>query len=676
MEVQHIKSEIKLVSLNDLLRDLKSLAIGVESELFIYNNKSFTFSSLPGITLETVTSETLVKFIEPIIECGTCSKRIQLLTKPNFNPQLNLHIKGFVFNALCSTVDKYLSVFRKFVWSYHDSTICQFKMRIQKLMNQIISLSKIFGVHPLSDGTHILPIGSDFLTFLYENIIQVTQKDVSMLYMCLLRNCCDVYFKYFEKWIFRGILEDPENELFIEHVDKYKPNTKQYFDKAFLVVKKSVPGFLNGYEDDILLCGKYTMLLQAYKPDHLFFGLKTPKLRVCVSEAGIEELESECNDYLQTALDICGPAVSFQDIFQKLIDQRMEFRHKVEETFQENIKKWRFEQDQKLIVESEMKQKRLIELQQQINEIKEQKLVDKLAEIELDKYYTQQAVEKEEMEIAKEAEVIKKRVEYYEELNRLAEERKQEAEKEVERLKTEIMSMSTTSDNFTTPDDGVFNLKIELSDNPTEASQSPTIESKDTNMNIPIPKMKHSISDHFNANLQEAASTKIPNIEIDDSEMMSAQINEQPTIFSEFNRNKKRILGSDQITWGNDDGDECHQSPVDDNLNPLSELQQNRLKALRHEYGIDIDLKENTFVAVDESSEMAVNRKKVLGVTEEKVARDPSPGPLSDRDKNRLKVSSCCFFFKLNQFIFREYFLLKKKKCICLFVRLVLQETD
>lgn len=549
-----------------------------------------------------------------------------------------MQIKGFVFNALCSTVDKYLAIFRKYVWSYHDSTICQFLMRIQKLMNQIISLSKIFGVHPLSDGMHILPIGSDFLTFLYENIIQVTQKNVSMLYMCLLRNCCDVYFKYFEKWIFCGILEDPENELFIEHVDKYKPNTKQYFDKAFLVVKRSVPGFLNGYEDEILLCGKYTMLLQAYKPDHLLFGLKTPKLRVCVSSAAIEELEQECSEFLQKALDVCGPATSFQDIFQKRIDERMEFQQKLQHKFQENLKNWRMEQDQKLIIESELKQKRLEELQQQINEIKEQKLADKLAEIELDKYYTQQAVEKEEIEIAKEAEVIKKRVEYYEELNRLADERKNEAEKEVERLKNEIMSMSTTSDNFTTPDDGVFQLKIELFDNTSESAPSPTIESDDTNMNIiPIPKMKHSVSDHFNANFDKSnqETTDIShnkNLNTEDIIVSScASTNGKSTLFSEFNRNKKRILGSDQIMWGNDDGDECHRSPVDDNLNPLSEFQQNRNKAYSSQgYGMEIDL-----VMVKEVK----HAKKILEVSKETVYCANSPGPLSDRDRNRLKVS-------------------------------------
>lgn len=62
------------------------------------------------------------------------------------------------------------------------------------------------------------------------------------------------------------MLDDPRNELFICFVDHYRANTKYFFDKAYYVRKESVPGFLQGLEDQILQCGKYTMLLRAYNP--------------------------------------------------------------------------------------------------------------------------------------------------------------------------------------------------------------------------------------------------------------------------------------------------------------------------------------------------------------------------------------------------------------------------
>lgn len=49
-------------------------------------------------------------------------------------------------------------------------------------------------------------------------------------------------------------------------MDHYRADTKYFYDKAYFVRKESVPGFFQGHEDDILQCGKYTMLLKAYKP--------------------------------------------------------------------------------------------------------------------------------------------------------------------------------------------------------------------------------------------------------------------------------------------------------------------------------------------------------------------------------------------------------------------------
>lgn len=73
-------------------------------------------------------------------------------------------------------------------------------------------------------------------------------------------------FSRFSNWIYNGIVEDPGQELFIEFMNFYLPKTKSYFDKAFVVKHSSVPGFLRGWENSILLCGKYSNLLKLYNP--------------------------------------------------------------------------------------------------------------------------------------------------------------------------------------------------------------------------------------------------------------------------------------------------------------------------------------------------------------------------------------------------------------------------
>lgn len=76
------------------------------------------------------------------------------------------------------------------------------------------------------------------------------------------------YFLYrnFENWIFHGSIDDPHHELFIEFINHYRPKTKHYFDKANLIKPYSVPGFLQGWENTTLICGKYANLLKMYNP--------------------------------------------------------------------------------------------------------------------------------------------------------------------------------------------------------------------------------------------------------------------------------------------------------------------------------------------------------------------------------------------------------------------------
>lgn len=86
--------------------------------------------------------------------------------------------------------------------------------------------------------------------------------------MCKLRfnliyeNCC----RHFINWIFHGTIDDPCKELFIEFTNHYVSKTKHFFDKAYQIKRQSVPGFLQGWEDSILTCGKYSNLLRQYKP--------------------------------------------------------------------------------------------------------------------------------------------------------------------------------------------------------------------------------------------------------------------------------------------------------------------------------------------------------------------------------------------------------------------------
>lgn len=94
----------------------------------------------------------------------------------------------------------------------------------------------------------------------------VFDQKIRMVLIYILKKCCDAYYIKFEKWLFHGHLDDPHRELFLHFKNTFRPNTKAFFDKAFYICEDIIPSFLQGYEEDMLLCGKYTMLLKLFKP--------------------------------------------------------------------------------------------------------------------------------------------------------------------------------------------------------------------------------------------------------------------------------------------------------------------------------------------------------------------------------------------------------------------------
>lgn len=254
----------KIIPVENLIYDIKLMLIGIRSESFTYSD-SIIFELLENLTISTIGPETLNGVVKEFMECGTCFKRLQIMsTKNPINFQLIYD--GFVFKALCSSIENFLEKFRCLVLGTSDETILSLSSRLSNKMRQITTFARVLGLHPDVRCKKFIPTGSEFLGFLYKEISQVTRKDISMLFVYILKQCCHIYYKNIQKWIFQGQLEDPSKELFIHFVDHYRINTKYFFDKAYLISRQSVPGFLQNYEEDILLCGKYVMLLKMFKP--------------------------------------------------------------------------------------------------------------------------------------------------------------------------------------------------------------------------------------------------------------------------------------------------------------------------------------------------------------------------------------------------------------------------
>lgn len=257
--------EIKSISFVRLLNDIKLLMIGIETETFVrLPDDSLTFQMLPDITCDGMTN--LSDILSDFLEMGTCYKRLKTFTSKNpFNQ--SFLFDGFIFKTFCDCIIRFLNRYRDIIYSQEAETILELLANTESMRKLVIHLTKFLRIHPETISYQALPVGSDFLRMLYNEYTKIIDNnEVKCFYVDLLKSCCEAYFTNFQKWIFNGMLDDPHKELFIYFVDHYRPNTKYFFDKAYLIRKSSVPTFLQGCAENILLCGKYTMLLKSHKP--------------------------------------------------------------------------------------------------------------------------------------------------------------------------------------------------------------------------------------------------------------------------------------------------------------------------------------------------------------------------------------------------------------------------
>lgn len=88
-----------IIPLDEFMIDVKYLIVGVSSESFIFNSE-LTFAMVANLTLDNVTSNTFKSIITEFIECGTCFKRLQLMTMRK-DPNTFDHIYGgLIFKVL------------------------------------------------------------------------------------------------------------------------------------------------------------------------------------------------------------------------------------------------------------------------------------------------------------------------------------------------------------------------------------------------------------------------------------------------------------------------------------------------------------------------------------------------------------------------------------------------
>ncbi|XP_019932018.3 gamma-tubulin complex component 6 [Aedes albopictus] len=609
--------EIRIVRNEDFLHDVKFLITGFSSRCFEYDGDN-RFRMVGNFTVDGVSPVTIRAVVDQFLELGTCFRRLHKMTKKNpYNYAMILD--GFVFKAFCDCVERILSCFRVVVTCYDGKSLLQLQRKTDPMRKQILALAKFCGIHPNHESDKDFPTGSVFLDHLYKEIIHITSSDISTFLLHILKHCCNAYFLLFQQWLFGGQLGDSSGELFIYFVDHYRPRTKHFFDKAFLIRRQAVPGFLKGFEEDILLCGKYTMLLKAFRKSHPIFSLKIPKLEVCLSYPAVDRLKARWLHYVAKARNVCGPSLSVRELYERKERDREEFLRQVEANFRRSMDQWRQDQDAEALELRRKKERQMEELLEQLNEIRESKLAAKRQEVELDQRYQQEGLEFENRRLMAENLEREKAVEGYRELNRMMDEKVERAEREVERLKVQLSGVGSGGDS-------------------SDFESCVGSVTEDDAGSVYEDAQKSPVSD------KSEDRTVLENVkEITESDVVNSN-----DVISESEQNRKRILGSNLGEYLAEDHANANVEAIKETaaggLRQLTEAQRNKRKIMTEEFGLR---GEETAVGVDVNSnqteERHRNRQRILisdytsRAEEDKVK---ASGELTELQKNRIKIMS------------------------------------
>ncbi|XP_062563171.1 gamma-tubulin complex component 6 [Armigeres subalbatus] len=647
--------DIRIVRIDDFLHDVKFLITGFSSRCFEYDGNNL-FRMKGNFTVDGISPLTINAVVDQFIELGTCFRRLHKMTKKNpYNYAMIL--EGFVFKAFSDCVERILSCFRVLVTAYEGKSLLQLQRKTDPMRMQILALAKFCGIHPNYESDKDFPMGSVFLDHLYKEIIYITSSDVSAFLLHILKHCCNAYFLLFQQWLFGGQLRDPSGELFIYFVDHYRPKTKHFFDKAFLIRRQAVPGFLKGFEEDILLCGKYTMLLKAFKKSHPIFSLKIPKLEVCLSYPAVDRLKARWLQYVNKARDACGPSLSVRELYEQKEREREEFLRQVEANFRRSMEQWRQHQDAEALELRKKKARQMEELLDQLNEIRESKLAAKKQQVELDLQYQQEGLVFENRRLMAENLQREKAVEGYKELNRMMDDKVEKAEREVERLKVQLAASGGDSSDFescvgsvTEEDAGSvyedaqkspFSDKSEdrtVLENLKEITESDVLNSNDVISESEQNKRRvlgsnlgdYLAEDHANANVEAIKQTAVVGMR----QMTEAQRNKMKIMTEEFGVREVGTIGTDL------------------NSNTMEERHRNRQRILISDYTSRKD-DEHTVKASTELTELQKNRIKIMSQEYNVVLDDHDRGSQkhkkpemylnleTDRSKNRRKILEC-----------------------------------
>ncbi|XP_043252433.1 gamma-tubulin complex component 6 isoform X2 [Colletes gigas] len=303
------------ISSKEFINDVKSMLLGIESYTFNYTHMA-GFTIRKNVSVYGVCSKSLEKTCQEAIKWGNCFKFLSYLVTPNSQSGKLLQ-EGLIFKAMCSNIKELLlyyqaALLRIFTCENKSNRLLKMFHTVRPVAILITKVAKLCEFYKENQCMH--KKGNSILTRIYNEAIKVTDNRVALVFYSLLKSCCDVYFRFLQKWMFEGICDDIYGEFMIKTRPQYLRNRgHKFWTKSFSVCNEVVPGFLIGLTEAILQCGKTVRLLRicdSKNPVCHVCITEQPEVKVCLSVSTLYEQSLRCREYENKGKSALGPVLS------------------------------------------------------------------------------------------------------------------------------------------------------------------------------------------------------------------------------------------------------------------------------------------------------------------------------------------------------------------------------
>nr|XP_034191559.1 gamma-tubulin complex component 6 isoform X1 [Osmia lignaria] len=319
------------VSGQDFVSDLKLMLLGVESSSFQYDHLT-GFTLRKNISVYGMHSESLEKICQDAVKWGNCFTFLSDLVTSKFQNS-KLQQEGLIFKAMCTSIKELLLYYQAVllrIFTYQDESRSGLLNLLQKVRSVTTLITKVAKIcEPYKERQNTVREGNGILTRIYNEAIKITDGKVALVFYSLLKSCCEVYFRFLQKWIFEGICDDIYGEFMIKTRPQYLRNRgHRFWTKSFSVFSDSVPGFLNDLAESILQCGKTVRLLRTCDPKNPVCHVcitEQPEVNVCLSVSTLREQLTRCREYERKGKSALGPLLSLSTAIsdQKAMEKSM-----------------------------------------------------------------------------------------------------------------------------------------------------------------------------------------------------------------------------------------------------------------------------------------------------------------------------------------------------------------